>query len=177
MANSFMRILPAGHREAQPKFSKPNSTRRTGVGHHQEVLAEQVFQSMLTLERRRAERSDKPFVLMLLDANLENGAAEEILLDAVHIVVTSKRETDLAGWYKQSAILGIIFTEVNLEGEIPVTETLRKKIETSFVKHLGRDRAAKIAISMHVFPERREKPGTAWEEDSKVYAVLNKKVS
>jgi hypothetical protein len=177
MANSFMRILPAGQREGQPKFSKPNSARRTGVGHHQEVLAEHVFQSMLSLERRRAERSDKPFVLMLLDANLENGAAEEILMDAVHIVVTSKRETDLAGWYKQSAILGIIFTEVNLEGEIPVTETLRKKIETSFVKHLGRDRAAKIAISMHLFPEMREKPATAWEEDSKVYAVLNKKVS
>jgi len=176
MANS-LRISPPGQREAQPKFSRPNSARRSNGEHHEEVLAENVFQSMLALERRRADRSGKPFVLMLLDANLENGAAEEILMGAVNIIVTGKRETDLAGWYKQGAIVGIIFTEVNLEGEFPVTQTLRSKIEMSFVKHLGRDRAAKIAISVHLFPEQLEKSGTGWAEDSNDYAVLNKKVS
>jgi len=35
----------------------------------EEVLQEESFRSMLTLERRRAERSRKPFVLMLLDAS------------------------------------------------------------------------------------------------------------
>jgi hypothetical protein len=132
---------------------------------------------MLTLERRRAERSRKPFVLMLLDANLENGAAEEILTHAVNIMVTSKRETDLAGWYKQSAILGIIFTEVSLDGDLPIAEILRTKIETSFIKHLGPDRAGKIAISVHLFPENWEKNGNDWAEDPKFYAVLNQKVS
>src|SRR5579863_326777 len=110
MANSFIRISSSGQRETQPRVSKPNSARRAAVEHHEEILGENVFHSMLTLERRRADRSDKPFVLMLIDANLENGAAEEILMDAVQIVAVSKRETDLAGWYKQRAILGIIFT-------------------------------------------------------------------
>jgi hypothetical protein len=176
MANS-LRISPPGQREIQPKFSRPHSARRSSGEHNKEVLAENVFQSMLALERRRAGRSGKPFILMLLDANLENGAAEEILMGAVNIVVTSKRETDLAGWYKQGAILGIIFTEVSLEGEFPVMEILRLKFETSFVKHLGLDRAGKIAISVHLFPEQWEKTGTDWAEDSNDYAVLNKKVS
>ena len=35
----------------------------------EEILLEESFRSMLTLERRRAERSRKPFVLMLLDAS------------------------------------------------------------------------------------------------------------
>ena len=89
---------------------------------------------MLTLERRRAERSRKPFVLMLLDANLENGTAEEILRQAVDIVVASKRETDLVGWYKQGAILGVIFTEVNLEGELTETAPLedRDRVHQAF---------------------------------------------
>ena len=138
---------------------------------------ENVFQSMLTLERRRAERSRKPFVLMLLDANLESGDAEEILMQAVEVVVATKRETDLVGWYRQGAILGIIFTEVTLEGERPITETLRTKIETAFVKHLGRDRAARIAISTHLFPENWDKNSSGRVADSALYPDLNRKVS
>jgi hypothetical protein len=104
---------------------------------------------MLTLERRRAERSRKPYVLMLLDANLENGSAEGILKEAIGVIVTAKRETDLIGWYRMGAILGVIFTEVTLEGDTPITERLRKKIETAFIKHMGGERASRIAISMH----------------------------
>jgi hypothetical protein len=177
MGNSFIRISSPGQREAQPKASRPISARRAIAEHNQEILGENVFHSMLTLERRRADRSDKPFVLMLIDANLGNAAAEEILNEAVEIVVTSKRETDLAGWYKQRAILGIIFTEVNTDGEVPITEILRSKIETSFVKHLGRDRASKIAISVHLFPESWEKIASNWAEEARLYPALTKKVS
>ncbi len=176
MANSYSRILPPGHRESQLKVATPNYSRRFD-GAQEEVLVESVFHSMLTLERRRAERSRKPFVLMLLDANLENGAAEEILRQAVSIVVASKRETDLVGWYKQDAILGIIFTEVSMEGDLPITETLRTKIETAFIKHLGRERAAKIAISLHVFPESWDKNSSGWVADSKLYPDLKRKGS
>src|SRR5882762_2567731 len=79
--------------------------------HTETALQENVFHSMLNLERRRAERSGKPFVLMLLDANLENGPAAGILRQAVDIMIATKRETDLVGWYQRAAILGIIFTE------------------------------------------------------------------
>jgi PleD family two-component response regulator len=86
---------------------------------------------------------------MLLDANLENGSAVGILKEAINVIVAAKRETDLVGWYRKGAILGIIFTEVTLEGGTPITERLRTKIETAFIAHMGKDRASKIAISMH----------------------------
>ena len=177
MANSFSRISSLGQRDSQLKVSGSNFSRHTDIERDEEVLMENVFHSMLTLERRRAERSRKPFVLMLLDANLENGTAEAILKQAVNVVVASKRETDLVGWYKQGAILGIIFSEVNLEGELPITETLRSKIATAFIKHLGRERAAKIAISMHIFPETWDKNSSGWVADSKLYPDLNRKGS
>jgi lipopolysaccharide/colanic/teichoic acid biosynthesis glycosyltransferase len=176
MGNSYSRISPLGQRESELKVSAPNYSRQS-YGAQEEVLVENVFHSMLTLERRRAERSRKPFVLMLIDANLEDGAAEEILRQAVDIVVVSKRETDLVGWYKQGAILGVIFTEVNLDGELPITETLRTKIGTAFVKHMGRDRAAKIAISLHIFPESWDKNSSGWVADSKLYPDLKRKGS
>jgi len=166
-----------GQRDPQVKVSGSNFLRHSETERNDEVLIENVFHSMLTLERRRAERSRKPFVLMLLDANLENGTAEAILRQAVEIIVVSKRETDLVGWYKQGAILGIIFTEVNLEGESPITETLRTKIELAFIKHMGRERSAKIAISMHIFPENWDKNSAGWVADSKLYPDLNRKGS
>src|SRR4029077_13349378 len=176
MGNSYSRISPPGQRESELKISGPNHSGSSEVA-QEEVLDENLFHSMLTLERRRAERSRKPFVLMLLDANLENGNAEQILSQAVEIVVASKRETDLVGWYKRGAILGIIFTEVSLEGKLPITETLHSKMETAFVKHLGRDRAARIAISMHVFPESWDKNSSSWVADSNLYPDLKRKVS
>jgi lipopolysaccharide/colanic/teichoic acid biosynthesis glycosyltransferase len=174
MANSFSRIAPAGPRESLLKVAGPSYSDHIDS---EEVLAENVFHSMLTLERRRAERSRKPFVLMLLDANLENGAAEAILKKAVSVIVASTRETDLVGWYKHDAILGIIFSEVSIEGDLPITETLRTKIETAFIKHLGRELAAKIAVSVHVFPESFDKDGSGWVADSKLYPDLKRKVS
>jgi hypothetical protein len=176
MSNTFFRILPPGQVASHRKVSGQSSARHSSAAQHEQVLVENAFHSMLTLERRRAERSRKPFVLMLLDANSENGAAEKILGQAVDIVLSFKRETDLAGWYKQGIILGVIFTEVSQEGELPITETLRAKIKTAFVKHLGRDRAAKIAISAHVFPESWKRTGTGRAEDSKLCTVLNRKV-
>jgi lipopolysaccharide/colanic/teichoic acid biosynthesis glycosyltransferase len=178
MGNSYSKISPLESRESEPKVSEPNYSRRLDASAEvDEVLAENVFHSMLTLERRRAERSRKPFVLMLLDANLEHGPAEEILKHTVEIAVVSKRETDLVGWYKQGAILGIIYTEVNLDGETPITETLRAKMETAFLKHLGRERASKIAISLHIFPEIFDKDGSGWVADSKLYPDLKRKNS
>jgi lipopolysaccharide/colanic/teichoic acid biosynthesis glycosyltransferase len=177
MANSFSRISPMSGHDPQLKVSRSNSFRHSDTGPAEEVLLENVFHTMLTLERRRAERSRKPFVLMLLDANLENGTAESILKQAVDVVVVSKRETDLVGWYKHKAILGIIFTEVNLEGERPITHTLRSKIDTAFIKHMGRERAAKIAISVHIFPESWDKNTSGFVADSKLYPDLNRKSS
>jgi len=177
MGNSYSRISPLGQRESELKVSAPNYSRQSDGALQEEVLVENVFHSMLTLERRRAERSRKPFVLMLIDANLENGAAEEILRQAVDIVVVSKRETDLIGWYKQGSILGVIFTEVNQDGELPITETLRTKFGTAFVKHMGRERAARIAISLHIFPESWDKNSSGWVADSKLYPDLRRKGS
>jgi len=177
MGNSYSKVSLSGQPATDFGVTEQRHSRPSVSAHLDEVLVENVFHSMLTLERRRAERSRKPFVLMLLDANLENGTAEQILREAVDIVVVSKRETDVVGWYKNGAILGVIFTEVSLEGERPITDTLRTKIDTAFIKHLGRERAARIAISLHPFPESWDKDSSGWVADSKLYPDLKRKVS
>lgn len=173
MGDTYPKIVPLRHQELG-KLPELNSSRRQK---EEEILPESVFHSMLTLERRRAERSRKQFVLMLLDANLENGTAAKTLRQAAGVVAASKRDTDLVGWYNASAILGVIFTEIKTEGEHPVTGTLRDKVKAALVKHMGPERAARVAISTHLFPEDSDKDDTGWTADSKLYPDLNKKVS
>ena len=143
------------------------------AAHAEFAIPEDLFHTLLTLERKRAERSRKQFVLMLMDAHLENGSAAGILKEAVEIVIASKRETDLIGWYRQGAILGVIFTEVNAGADSPITEILRKKYETTLAERMGKHRSAKIAISFHVFPEIWDKNDSGWQADSKLYPELS----
>jgi lipopolysaccharide/colanic/teichoic acid biosynthesis glycosyltransferase len=170
------KVVPSRERESLQASVVKHSHDFDGVSAQDDVaVSEKTFHSLLTLERRRAQRSRKPFVLMLLDTNLENGATAGILKQALEVLVVSKRETDLAGWYKDRFILGVIFTEVNVEGEHPIIDTLRSKIETALTTHLGPEKTAKIAVSFHVFPEDTDTDYSGWIADSKLYPDLNQK--
>jgi lipopolysaccharide/colanic/teichoic acid biosynthesis glycosyltransferase len=162
--------------------SKPNSPRYPPAytsadidydAARRNATGEEAFRTVLTLERRRAERSLNPFVLMLLDAHKENGTARSILLETVAIVKSTARETDAVGWYKDGEILGVIFTEVGKEDCALAGEILRAKIRTSFQEKLGAEIAAKIAISVHLFPEKWDRNHPNWVADAKLYPDLD----
>ena len=72
------------------------------------VLNEGAFHRMISLERKRTERSRKPFLLMLLDMGNglqsdKNGKALDKILSALSL---STRETDVTGWYKKQLRCG-----------------------------------------------------------------------
>jgi hypothetical protein len=156
-------------------FTYPRLARQTPTS-NEATLSESLFDSMLTLEKLRAERSRKPFILMLLNANAEKRTAAGILKQAAEVVLVNKREIDLVGWYSEGSTLGVIFTEVNLEGDRPVPEILRAKIATALIKHLGWDQAAKINISLHVFPESLDRNQSDRVAESRLYPDLESNV-
>jgi lipopolysaccharide/colanic/teichoic acid biosynthesis glycosyltransferase len=137
-------------------------------------LQEEVFHNMLTLERRRAERSHKPFVLMVLDpvAQLEGEHATRIMSQVTSVVVKTVRETDMVGWYKTGSSLGVIFTEISLDFATPITEILRAKVLGVLQRELGLDVASNIAMSVHLFPDNRTPVGDEPAADMKLYPDL-----
>jgi|SRR6266850_1124391 len=117
------------------------------------VAGELLFQQMLSLERRRCERAGTRFALVLVDLYELNGTlsmegAEEI----VRALGASMRETDIAGWYRQSATIGIILTTL--------TETTRETLESVVIERIRKVLSLSldpaqlrlIRISCHVFP-------------------------
>ena len=153
------------------------------IGHvpqsREEVLAETTFHALLTHERRRAERSRKPFVLMLLEMHaLHAKSVGATFSERVKSAIAgATRETDLIGWYEEGRILAVIFAELNVEENTPVAELLQSKVETVLGESLGAKAAAKIVITTHIFPESWNQNGTGRPADLKLYPDLHEKAS
>ena len=143
------------------------------------LLNEDAFVSMLYLERRRAERSRRPFVLMLIDSrSLGKNWRSEIFVDQLtSILADATRETDIIGWYEDGAILAVIFTHINLAGESPITEVLHSKVAAALRDRLDHKVASTLGITFHVFPESWDKTRPERVSDLKLYPDLSRKTS
>jgi lipopolysaccharide/colanic/teichoic acid biosynthesis glycosyltransferase len=180
MANSNLKVSPIGEQATQPGTGRKALARIGHVPHGRaEVLTEPTFHALLTHERRRAERSRKPFVLMLLEMHPVHAksVAANLSERVCNVIGAATRETDLIGWYEEGRILAVIFAELNLEDGAPITELLRSKIESSLRESIGTKNAAKIVITTHIFPESWEQGATERSADIKLYSDLSEKAT
>jgi len=121
----------------------------------QRILPEDLFIGILCLERKRAERATRSFVLLLLDAldTQQPGRNDQILAGCAKAVNASRRETDPAGWYKQDLVLGVIFTELPPGQEVEAKDTLLDRVCQSLSVHLSREDLRDVRISAHIFSD------------------------
>lgn len=117
---------------------------------HYGVYREEHFIEMLAFERKRSERSGKPFVLMTLTI-LEISELQSrsyIIRGAVEALSVFNRETDIKGWYRDASTLGVIFTET----DIIETDTLNDKVYQRLHAQLTEEQIDTINISFHTDP-------------------------
>ncbi|MGB6473427.1 MAG: sugar transferase [Candidatus Sulfotelmatobacter sp.] len=119
------------------------------------ILNEETFLRMISLERRRTERSRKPFLLMLLDMgdHLPSGATAKILSKIVAGLSGSTRETDVAGWYKSNCVVGVMFTEIGLDDRDSIISTMIERLGTALRTDLTPEQFDQVSLSFHVYPE------------------------
>lgn len=139
------------------------------------VIREESFQSLLMLERRRAERSHKQFVLMLLDGRLLgiNESIKTLMGGAIAVLSRSTRETDLVGWYKEGQVLAVLFTEINCEGETPITDILHSKVLGALQRELDPDLLTHLRTSIHLFPENKGEDNSDPLADISLYPEIS----
>jgi lipopolysaccharide/colanic/teichoic acid biosynthesis glycosyltransferase len=121
-----------------------------------DLLPEQQFLRALCLERKRTERSRNPFVLMLLSVatSTKKSIGEEPMLDRiVPTILRSVRETDIVGWHKDYATLGVIFAELGLANKESVLGALRERVATGLRSVLRTEEVNRINITFYCFPE------------------------
>ena len=119
-----------------------------------ELLPQSEFLRALCLERKRAERSRKPFVLMLLEVTGPDAAhAPPLLNRLVPAVLRSVRETDVVGWHKERAVLGVIFAELGVSDKHAVLAALRTRMTAVLKSTVLAKELPRIAITFHCFPD------------------------
>jgi lipopolysaccharide/colanic/teichoic acid biosynthesis glycosyltransferase len=121
------------------------------------LLDSESFHRVISMERKRAERSRKAFLLMLLDlgklkAGQQNGNGRA-LQQVLSLLSTALRETDVTGRHTNPRVLGIIFTELALESRGSIAGTLLSRVSGVLYNGLAFDEFNEITISHYVFPE------------------------
>jgi hypothetical protein len=100
-----------------------------------ESYGEDAFLHLVAIERKRTERSNRPFLLLLLDLKHHVGPdadiAPSLAAQLFAGLARCLRETDFVGWYRQGQVLGAVLThfEDRAVTEIARVVTERLRVE------------------------------------------------
>jgi len=125
------------------------------------VLRAEDFRRMITIERKRSERSRKPFMLLLLDMgdDLPSEKNGKILGRILSALSASTRDTDVTGWYSDNCVVGVMFTEISHGEGASTPSTIITRVTQTLQKNLSLEQFNKVTLSFHVFPE-------GWDEEA-----------
>lgn len=114
----------------------------------------QQFHHLLHVEKMRAERSQKPLLLMLLDIStiMGNGAPKDTPQKIQAALSPTLREVDIRGWYNHNQTIGVIFTEIS-SIDANTIEVIIRKIYKRFSERLDNELINKINIFFHIYPK------------------------
>jgi exopolysaccharide biosynthesis polyprenyl glycosylphosphotransferase len=116
---------------------------------------EEHFENLLSLERKRTERSKKPFLLMLLNIEklININGNNEIANRIAYTLFSITREIDIKGWAKNNSVIGVIFTEINGTDK----NSLKQKVFDYLNTVLDENQANNVEITCYFFPEEYDK--------------------
>ncbi|MGB8887773.1 MAG: sugar transferase [Candidatus Korobacteraceae bacterium] len=129
-------------------------------GGERKILDQEAFRQMISVERKRTERSRKPFLLLLLEAggyrSSENNG--KILANILSAMLASTREIDIVGWYENEDTVGVMFTELVIDDRNSILSKMLTRVSTILQGILTFEQFNQISISFHFFPD-------TWDHD------------
>jgi len=146
----------------QPDLDNPLSGQAPPA---ERVLQEYDFTRMISIERKRTERSDVPFLLMLLETNAAEGSSGDsrILIGILSVLLSAIRETDVIGWYQDRTTVGVIFTGLAECDKASILRSILNRVRSLLQNELSPQNCSQIRVSCHFFPDD-------WKPDRKVRA-------
>jgi lipopolysaccharide/colanic/teichoic acid biosynthesis glycosyltransferase len=123
------------------------------------IASEETFKRMLSLERKRSDRSRQPFLLMLIgsSAAMEKGTEAATLRRIAVTMLVTARETDVVGWYRERAQVGVLFTALQLPAgtreRAVVMNNILDRVRAALHQRLKAEEFSKLQFSFHFFPD------------------------
>ena len=117
------------------------------------LVPEAYFRKVLSIERKRAERSERRFVLTLLHLGKHVPAEGRIVKLISHALSAATRETDLTGWYSNGSVVGILCTEIGTGELRSILSALHTKMSVVIANHLEPEQIKPMSVSFRVYPD------------------------
>jgi lipopolysaccharide/colanic/teichoic acid biosynthesis glycosyltransferase len=119
------------------------------------ILHEDEFTKMISIERKRTERSDVPFLLMLLETSAqESGSGANRILNGIFSALLSAlRETDVIGWYCDRTTVGVIFTGLAKCDKALILDSILNRVRALLHRDLTPEDCREITVSCHFYPD------------------------
>jgi lipopolysaccharide/colanic/teichoic acid biosynthesis glycosyltransferase len=132
---------------ATPQRSSARFVEPRSVRHH--LMNEDVFRTVLVRERKRADRSNQPFVVLLLSVESGEAARSAMWDGALDALSAAKRDTDVMGWFEEGATVALIVPDIDRDASA-VARELEDRVRAEMAKRLSVEGAGRIAIDLHV---------------------------
>jgi exopolysaccharide biosynthesis polyprenyl glycosylphosphotransferase len=151
-----MAVMPVMMKDQAPLRRARTAQTITRESH---LVEETNFLFAVGQERKRSERSGKPFLLLLLSGTYSGRKGDTVISKVVTALGASTRDTDVAGWYEEKNTIGIIFTEV-AEKTTEAVQAVLTRVTTALSKTLDPSELNDISITCHLYPEETSSQGT-----------------
>lgn len=130
-----------------------NRGAKNGSRGSEDFYEESYFNEMVNLEKKRSRRSMRPLMLMRIDVSgLMGPHPADVRRKLEQALASGIRETDVRGWHKRGAVMGIVFTDLNAAGPA-VRDLLVRRVVAGLVRQIDPDVLLKIKVSCRTFPE------------------------
>ena len=162
--------------------SRLNGARFRRLSHHSfdhrsnGIAAQDTFMRMLSLERKRTERTGDPLLLVLLHfESLGEFSRNREVPRIVASLTSAIRDTDITGWYEYPSTLGVIFTALKCPDRKTVKSAILLRIHRALEASLEpNEMMERIQVSLHFYPED-DGDGPGLSLDERLYPDLRKK--
>jgi hypothetical protein len=125
-----------------------------GLGH---AYNEEAFHYFLEIERKRAQRSGRPFLLLLADLKNEPGKSALVGGPLASKLFASLwlclRETDFVGWYREDRVAGAVLTQRAELRSVEISQQVLERITRMLDERLPRDVAARLQVRIYQPPD------------------------
>jgi exopolysaccharide biosynthesis polyprenyl glycosylphosphotransferase len=141
-------VIPAAIVRERPRL-RPARVVTRGQALH--VIGEGIFAGILIRERKRADRSNEPFVVVVIEM-VANGRAR--WRHAIEALAGVQRDTDIVGWFKRERVLAMVLPHT------PAATTtgpraLEDAVRAELAKRFDAETLRAIWVGVHVHsPDR-----------------------
>jgi len=126
---------------------------------------ESAFGHFLAIERKRSERSTRPFALLLVSRRVD-GDSRRIDTETATRLFTALslcfRETDFVGWYREGTVAGAVLTHLGGVSGTDATHQVRRRINQLVSQALLPDFSELFSIRIYQLPGQELELAEDW---------------